>query len=96
MDEGPDRSSVGTGMLLDQGRETIGTTLLDAEPDVILRMPGDSFVPVLLSLAITALFVSALLHSAWGAAATSIATVAASIWWLWPERALGQREARHD
>src|SRR5205085_2234063 len=33
------RSSVEEGLLLDDGRETIGTTVLDAEPDVILRMP---------------------------------------------------------
>jgi hypothetical protein len=66
MDEGPDRSSVGAGMLLDRGRETIGTTLLDAEPDVILKMPGDSYAPLLLALAMTAAFVALLLHSRLG------------------------------
>ena len=30
------------GMLLDQGKETIGTTALDAQPDMILEMPEDS------------------------------------------------------
>ena len=29
-----------TGCVLDHGRETLGTTPLDAEPDVILQMPG--------------------------------------------------------
>ena len=62
MDEGLDRSSTDVGMLLAKGRETIGTTLLDAEPDVILKMPGDSYMPLLLALAMTALFVSLLLH----------------------------------
>ena len=90
MDEGPERSSVGTGMLLDQGRETIGTTALDAEPAVILRMPGDSYLPFLLSLALTAIFVSALLHSPWGVGITALCTFIASVWWLWPQKALGQ------
>ena len=50
------RSSTGEGMLLDDGRETIGTSALDAVPDVILRMPGDSFAPLLLSLALAVAF----------------------------------------
>jgi len=90
MDEGPERSSVGTGMLLDQGRETVGSTVLDAEPDVILRMPGDSYLPFLLSVSLTAVFVSLLLHSTWGLGVTALATFAAGVWWLWPQRALGQ------
>ena len=32
-------------------RETIGTSALDAVPDVILEMPGDSAMPFLLSIA---------------------------------------------
>jgi cytochrome c oxidase subunit 1/cytochrome c oxidase subunit I+III len=96
MDEGPERSSVGTGMLLDQGRETVGTTVLDAEPDVILRMPGDSYLPFLLSVAVTGIFVSLLLHSVWGVGVTVLGSFAASLWWLWPEKALGQMQAQHD
>jgi cytochrome c oxidase subunit 1/cytochrome c oxidase subunit I+III len=96
MDEGPERSSVGTGMLLDKGRETIGTTVLDAEPDVILRMPGDSYLPFLLSVSVTALFVSLLLHSGWALGVTALGTFVASVWWLWPQKALGQMQAQHD
>ncbi len=96
MDEGPERSSVGTGMLLDQGRETVGSSVLDAEPDVILRMPGDSYLPFLLSVTLTAVFVSLLLHSGWGLGVTVLGTFAASVWWLWPQKALGQIQAQHD
>jgi cytochrome c oxidase subunit 1/cytochrome c oxidase subunit I+III len=96
MDEGPERSSVGTGMLLDQGRETVGSTVLDAEPDVILRMPGDSYLPFLLSVSLTAIFVSLLLHSGWGLGITVLVTFAASVWWLWPQKSLGQMQAQHD
>ena len=65
--EKDDQSSIGSGLLLDRGRETIGTTMLDAEPNVILQMPGDSYLPFLLALGITAFFASMLLHSWWGA-----------------------------
>jgi cytochrome c oxidase subunit 1/cytochrome c oxidase subunit I+III len=90
LDEGPERSSTRIGMVLDQGRETLGTTLLDAEPDVILRMPGDSWLPLLLALAMSALFVSLLLHSPWFAGIASVLTFAITAGWLWPERRLGQ------
>jgi cytochrome c oxidase subunit 1/cytochrome c oxidase subunit I+III len=96
MDEGPERSSVGTGLLLDKGRETIGTTVLDAEPDVILRMPGASYLPLLSSVGVTAIFVSFLLHSGWGLGMTALGTFGASVWWLWPKQALGQIETSHD
>ena len=38
-------------MLLDHGRETIATTALDAEPDLILKMPEDTLAPSVLLLA---------------------------------------------
>lgn len=50
-----DRSQLDTGYLLDEGRETIGTTPLDAQPEVILKMPGDSLLPLSLALAVTVL-----------------------------------------
>lgn len=94
LDEGPERSSVGTGLLLDKGRETIGTTSLDAEPDVILKMPGDSYSPVLAALAMTGVFVCLLLHSWWGLAITSLLTLLITIAWLWPQHSLGQIETQ--
>jgi cytochrome c oxidase subunit 1/cytochrome c oxidase subunit I+III len=94
LDEGSERTSVGTGLLLDKGRETIGTTSLDAEPDVILKMPGDSYLPLLAALAMTAVFACLLLHSWWGLAITSLLTLIITIVWLWPQPAFGQIEAQ--
>ena len=97
MEDTPNRTRISEGMLLDHGRETLGTTVLDAEPDVILRMPGDSPAPLILALALVVLFTGLLLHS-WttsgvGAAITLIACVA----WLWPEAKLGQTaEFEHE
>jgi len=90
MDEGPERSSIYTGMLLDKGRETIGTSPLDAEPDVILRMPGDTLLPLLLALTMTALCASMLVHSRWGVYESALATFIVTALWLWPQRALAQ------
>jgi len=84
------RSSVEEGLLLDQGRETIGTTVLDAEPDVILRMPEDSFAPLLFAIALSLSFVGLLLHSWSLAIVAAVLSALALIAWLWPEAKLGQ------
>ena len=84
------RSSVLEGMVLDHGRETIGTTPLDGEPDVILKMPEDSFAPFLLTLGMIAGFVGLLLHLWWLAGAGVAVVLLAMAAWLWPRRKLGQ------
>jgi cytochrome c oxidase subunit I len=93
LDQGEDnRSSTRQGFLLDRGRETMGTTSLDAEPDVILKMPSDSYAPLLLALALAALFVGALLHSWWLLGVGVLVALLASVAWLWPRRSLSQIE----
>lgn len=92
-DGGTDRSRLDCGLLLDQGRETIATTVLDAEPDVILKMPGDSQAPFWLTVALSLLFVALLVHAWWIAGAGLLGTLSAILIWLWPETGLGQREA---
>ena len=97
MDDTPKRTRLAEGMLLDHGRETIGTTVLDAEPDVILRMPGDSPAPLILTLGLSALFAGLLLHSWTVAGASAVITAIATIVWLWPEEKLGQTaEFEHE
>jgi cytochrome c oxidase subunit 1/cytochrome c oxidase subunit I+III len=84
------QSSIGEGFLLDHGRETIGTSALDALPDVILRMPGDSQSPFWAALALAIMFLGMLLHS-WPVFAIALAVaVIVTIVWLWPEERLGQ------
>ena len=83
-------SSTSEGLLLDDGRETIGTSALDAVPDVILRMPGDSFAPLVLSIALAFVFVGMLIHSWWLFGIAMTASLIATIAWLWPEARLGQ------
>ncbi|MEP7245344.1 MAG: cytochrome c oxidase subunit I [Gammaproteobacteria bacterium] len=83
-------SSTEEGFLLDDGRETIGTSPLDAEPDVILRMPGDSLAPLLLALSLSIVFVGMLMHSWWIFSGALGVSLVATIVWLWPEARLGQ------
>jgi cytochrome c oxidase subunit 1/cytochrome c oxidase subunit I+III len=87
-----DRSSMQEGFLLDKGRETMGTTSLDAEPDVILKMPPDAYSPLVLALALAVLFIGALLHSWWLLGASLVVILLASTSWLWPQRSLSQIE----
>jgi cytochrome c oxidase subunit 1/cytochrome c oxidase subunit I+III len=90
------RSSLETGLLLDHGRETLGTTALEAEPDLILKMPADSYTPVILAVSLTTLFTGLVLHAWWLAVTGALAAAADLIVWLWPERSLGQTASSAD
>jgi cytochrome c oxidase subunit 1/cytochrome c oxidase subunit I+III len=85
-----ERSHVGTGLVLDHGRETVGTTPLDAEPNIILKMPKDSFTPIVLSLTATSIFVGLAFHLWWLVVVGVIASAIDIVVWLTPERALGE------
>jgi len=93
LQESPDRSVIGAGMVLDHGRETAGVTPVDAEPDVILKMPGDTLLPLLLALALAALFAGLLASVWWLAGVATACGFALMVAWLWPERALAQTGA---
>lgn len=88
-----ERSHIETGLLLDHGKETLGTTTLDAEPNVILRMPRDTLVPLYLGLAMTIIAIGLALLN-WLMVIVGVACTAASILaWLWPEARLGETAA---
>jgi cytochrome c oxidase subunit 1/cytochrome c oxidase subunit I+III len=85
-----ERSHVHAGLVLDHGRETVGTTPLDAQPSVILKMPTDSFAPFILSLTATTIFVGLAFNIWWLVIVGILATGADIVGWLWPERSLGE------
>jgi cytochrome c oxidase subunit 1/cytochrome c oxidase subunit I+III len=86
LNETPARSRLDEGFLLDHGRETVGTTALDARPNLILEMPTDSLAPFFLTCGLATGFVGALLH-AWWIAGLGVVVVAASlVMWFWPRR----------
>jgi cytochrome c oxidase subunit 1/cytochrome c oxidase subunit I+III len=84
------RSKLDEGYLLTQGRETIGTTALDALPDVILKMPGDAYSPFFLGLFLAAALAALLLHAWLGAALMTLCCAGALLAWMWPEPSLLQ------
>jgi heme/copper-type cytochrome/quinol oxidase subunit 1 len=79
-----ERSSIATGIALDNGRETLATTPIDAEPDAILKMPEDTYVPLVLALALAALFAAMLAKSLTGSILAIIAGLIVMLIWLWP------------
>ena len=88
----PALSSINKGLLLDQGKETIGTSAMDAAPDMILEMPEDSYAPVLLTVGLATLFVGMLLKT-WSVVGVGLAvTTVALLVWMWPRRQLLERE----
>jgi len=56
LNETDQRSILGSDVLLDEGKETLAVTALDAEPDAIMTMPGDSLLPVILALGMSVVF----------------------------------------
>ena len=87
LNESPARSNLAEGLLLDQGRETIGTSPLDGEPTLILNMPGDTLAPFILAVGMSILFASALFQAWWFVAAGVIVIVGALLTWFWPHQA---------
>ncbi|HTI85316.1 MAG TPA: cytochrome c oxidase subunit I [Alphaproteobacteria bacterium] len=90
LNESTCESSIRTGAELDNDKEAIAVTALDAEPDVILKMPHDTVLPFLLSLCLTALFVGMAALTWWLVVAALVAGAVIAVAWLWPRAALGQ------
>ncbi|RAR49319.1 cytochrome c oxidase subunit I+III [Paraburkholderia unamae] len=88
----PDANIPRRGYLLHRGREALGVTPLMGDPDVILKMPEDSYAPFVLGVASTLVFVGLLLHSGSITALAGAICALSLIAWLWPQRSLGQRE----
>jgi cytochrome c oxidase subunit 1/cytochrome c oxidase subunit I+III len=78
------------GLVLDQGKESLGTDGIDGEPRVILKMPEDSLTPFFLSLAVSMVFVGMLLRVWWLVVISMAATLVLLTIWLWPRASLGQ------
>jgi heme/copper-type cytochrome/quinol oxidase subunit 1 len=87
MSEGGKRSVIDTGPALDQGRDTFGTTPLDADAHEILRMPEDTMWPFLLSASILVLSYGLLLGHLWLYVLGAVALFVCIVGWLWPRGA---------
>ncbi|HVX81467.1 MAG TPA: cytochrome c oxidase subunit I [Devosiaceae bacterium] len=88
--EGSGRSMLDRGFVLDHGKETLATTVIDAEPDIILKMPEDSPWPFITTIVITGFFTGLLLRSASVTAVGAVLILLCILFWLWPKRRLLQ------
>ena len=91
LQESEDRSMINRGYLLAHGRETIGTTPLDGDPELILRMPQDSYSPLVLTLGISLGFAGLLIRNWWAVWIGAIVIALSILVWLWPRRRMLQR-----
>jgi hypothetical protein len=90
LEEGLGHSSIGRGLVLDHGKEVLATTVLDAEPDAILKMPEDSIAPLVAAMVLTGIFAGLFFQWWWLAGICVALTLASLAIWLWPEPELGQ------
>ncbi|RST31241.1 cytochrome c oxidase subunit I [Sphingomonas ginkgonis] len=95
LQERDERSNLGEGMLLDQGKLALATSSLDAEPLRILEMPEDTIIPFLLSVSLLLLFFGLLLKNVPLTLIGGIAGALSLVGWFWPRLGLLEREAAH-
>lgn len=80
----------------EEKRETLITTTLDGEPTQCLRLPGNSFVPMLAAVFIGASFIGTTFHFYWSSLAVGAIGVGVILYWLWTGTALIPEKARKD
>jgi cytochrome c oxidase subunit 1/cytochrome c oxidase subunit I+III len=96
LQEGDGVSLTERGAVLDHHHETWGVSALDGEPDVILKMPSSSYLPVLTTCALSTLFAGLVSRLWWCAAAGALLTAVLAVAWAWPLAEAGQREVPAD
>jgi len=96
LQEAEGTSVVDRGLVLDHHHETLAVTALDGEPDVILKMPTESYLPLLVTLCISIFFAGLVSTLWWLAAVGAVLGIALCVAWLWPLPEVGQREVPAD
>jgi cytochrome c oxidase subunit I len=84
------RTQLRTGLSLEHGRETLATSALDAEVDLVMKMPEDTLAPLVLTIGMAIVFVGMLIHGAWLTSLGALLTLVALVTWLWPRREMAQ------
>jgi hypothetical protein len=84
--EDPTSADVYAWRVLDDGKEALGSTMLDGDPQSVFRLPEDSLWPLVLSLALTGLFFAVLFKTPVWTAVAGVACALSIAGWLWPTR----------
>jgi cytochrome c oxidase subunit I+III len=77
-----DELPVVTGLRSDR-RETLVTTMLDAEPDNVTVLPGPTYWPLVAALATSVVFIGVMFSTIW-VPIGGVLTFFAIVGWLWP------------
>jgi len=80
----------------EEKRETLITTPLDGEPVQCLRLPGNSFVPMVAAIFIGASFVGTAFHFYWTSLAFGVVGVGVILYWLWTGTAIIPEKEQKD
>ena len=70
--------------LLDNGRQTLASSWLDAEPAGIAHMPLETLAPLWLAVAMFVVFCAVVFQLLWLALGALLATFLIACYWLWP------------
>jgi cytochrome c oxidase subunit I len=70
--------------VFDEGRLTLVSTWLDAEPYAVANMPKETIVPLLACLALFGFFLALVFQFMWGALGCFLVTLSFALFWLWP------------
>jgi cytochrome c oxidase subunit I len=81
---------IASDIRLEAGRETFATSALDAEIDLVMKMPEDTLAPLVLTIGLAAGFVGLLLHAWWAVAVGAALGIVAIVAWLWPRATMAQ------
>ncbi len=84
LNETDERSILGSDVLLDEGKETLAVTALDAQPDAIMTMPGDSLLPVILALGMSVVFGGMLVVNWWAVSVGAVGVAITLLAWFTP------------
>ena len=95
LNETDQRSNLEEGFILDHGKEALATSALDAEPQRILHMPGDTVIPFMLALGMLVLFSGLLIRNVPIASIGGIVCALDLVAWFWPRASLLERRPEH-
>jgi cytochrome c oxidase subunit I+III len=80
----------------EEKRETIVTTVVDADPVQVQRLSGPSFVPLVAALTLGGFFIFGTFHLWWLAMISLVAALGVIIFWLWTSTALQPEKPEKD
>ncbi|WP_245906114.1 cytochrome c oxidase subunit I [Teichococcus aestuarii] len=77
-------------------RETLVTSVLDARPIQCLRVPGNSFMPMIAAVLTGAVFILTTFHLYWTGLAFGVAAILSILAWLWRGTAMVPEKHEKD